>query len=380
MRGKSSGFTLVELLVVIAIIGILIALLLPAVQAAREAARRMQCSNNFKQWGVAMHVYHDASNSLPAAQSWCIRSNDDGSKSPTVGWSATFALFPYMELQARYSAVFARAPYVWEGNTIPEMRGAISTILCPSDGFASQPGLNEGSRTSIMSCHGDGGDANNYPQWRGTDDNPMRIEKVSGAWAHCDVSSRGLFSPLTWKPLSACVDGTSNTIAASETVTNPQTSNGFRGIKGGVYTVRPTSAVGCDQDSRDPADMRQLGPVPSDNYGWRGHWFGDGRPCNGQFGTVMAPNAPSCADGGDGAWALVAASSNHTGGVNVLRADGSVSFVSDSVQTNYNGNLERIERLGLSHEGNSGPSSGASPYGIWGAMGTPNGRESVSIP
>ena len=103
--GESSlgkkGFTLVELLVVIAIIGMLIALLLPAVQAAREAARRMQCSNHMKQWGLALHNHHDAHNKLPAGCSEFFYFV------PLVG--VTVHLLPYMEQQTVYDTLQAYA-------------------------------------------------------------------------------------------------------------------------------------------------------------------------------------------------------------------------------------------------------------------------------
>jgi len=365
---KIHGFTLVELLVVIAIIGILIALLLPAVQAAREAARRMQCSNNFKQWGVALHVYHDAYTAFPAAQGWC----KDGNRPSNMAyhWSTTFFLFPYMEQTARYEAIFNRAPMPWDGDSLREMRDPVSSILCPSDNVKST-GFMNGARTSIVSCHGDVGDGNNWPQ--GDPDGRIRQITSVGDWAHAMVHNRGMFAPYTWKGMGAISDGTSNTIAASETVNNPGVEN-YRGLKGGVYPVRPWSASTCNVDARDPNDRNQ---IRQGGWSYRGNWFGDGRPVNGQFGTVMPPNGPSCSDGNwDDRWALTAASSNHTGGVNVLRTDGSVGFVSDTIETNLTGQDNRTD----GREPNAGPQSGKSPYGIWGALGSINGGESVAMP
>ena len=361
--GNVRAFTLVELLVVIAIIGILIALLLPAVQAAREAARRMQCTNNFKQWGVALHVYHDANKACPASQSWVISTRtEDPQPANSSLWSATFKLFPGMEQAARYDAICQRSPDPWDGGSIPEMRGNISTLLCPSDGNSTQPGLNGGGRSSIMSCCGDGIDANQLSR-----------EQVGGG--HWVIETRGMFTSRHWKSLGYATDGTSNTIVASESVTNPQTSEGFKGIKGGVYPVRPWSASTCNVDARDPNNPGQLAE-PYSGWSWRGHWFGEGRPICGGFNTVMPPNGPSCSNGNwDDRWAIVAASSNHTGGVNTLRLDGSVDFVSETVQTNLTGMDNRTD----GNEPVAGPTSGKSPYGIWGAMGTPQGGESVSL-
>jgi len=367
--GNPSAFTLVELLVVIAIIGILIALLLPAVQAAREAARRMSCSNNFKQWGVALHVYHDAANSFPSAVSWCVRKNDDGTTTTAGNWSATFALFPYMEQSARYSILFPLA--IHSHHEHEAIRGTIPTIICPSDGPAKEPSLhNQGAGSSIVVCHGDGIDANWSPR---TKDNDPKPEYIHDPFK---VNERGLFVGATWKSMGHISDGTSNTIAASETVKNP-TGHRFLGIKGGVYPVRPWSASDCNIKARDPENPGQM-PAHS-GRSWRGNWFGDGRPIGGQFGTVMPPNGPSCSNGeGDenNQWAILAASSKHTGGVNALRADGSVTFVSDTVETNLTAMDNRTDNL----EPVQGPNSGRSPYGIWGAMGTPSGGESASIP
>jgi prepilin-type N-terminal cleavage/methylation domain-containing protein len=120
------GFTLVELLVVIAIIGILIALLLPAVQAAREAARRTQCKNHLKQIGLAVHLYHDANRMLPAG--W-IADAPDG----VPGWGWAVAVLPYMEENNLYTSGLRRELPIIDPANDPARRHVLSGFLCPSD-------------------------------------------------------------------------------------------------------------------------------------------------------------------------------------------------------------------------------------------------------
>jgi prepilin-type N-terminal cleavage/methylation domain-containing protein len=134
LRSKSrrSGFTLVELLVVIAIIGVLIALLLPAVQAAREAARRMQCTNNMKQYLIGVHNYHDTNNSLPACRCQ-IPLNDN------YVCSINFVLFPFMEQQAAYEttiygySTFTPIPSI--ANSPAMNNVSFKGFCCPSDAY-----------------------------------------------------------------------------------------------------------------------------------------------------------------------------------------------------------------------------------------------------
>ncbi|MGL6193864.1 MAG: DUF1559 domain-containing protein, partial [Thermoguttaceae bacterium] len=193
------GFTLVELLVVIAIIGILIALLLPAVQAAREAARRMQCSNNLKQLSLALHTYHDAYNAFPAKRSAKLRGNFYTGGIPEgqgedSDWSAQLHLFPFIEQMARYEQIASDGPAYPRDRTTTIFNGKMSAFRCPSDG----------SGEDYMS--------NNY------------MVCLSDIIWDCEVynsaifNGRSMFTNKKWKGMSAASDGTSNTIAMSEAV------------------------------------------------------------------------------------------------------------------------------------------------------------------
>ena len=134
IQNPKSGFTLVELLVVIAIIGILIALLLPAVQSAREAARRMQCSNNLKQLGLALHNYHTAHAILPFATPF---DNNSGSR-PWAGGTWVAMLLPFMEQQALYDSFdFTRSMYD-EANA-DAVQVVVPGMICPSDPAGGDP-------------------------------------------------------------------------------------------------------------------------------------------------------------------------------------------------------------------------------------------------
>jgi prepilin-type N-terminal cleavage/methylation domain-containing protein len=145
---ESRGFTLVELLVVIAIIGILIALLLPAVQAAREAARRSQCTNNLKQIGLALHNYHDTFKSLPSG---CVSKVVNGTTSNTAwGWPAL--ILPQLEQQPLYDAIKPGHQSLWatvgDPALKPLMQQPISALLCPSD---TAPKLNDDRKINGVS-------------------------------------------------------------------------------------------------------------------------------------------------------------------------------------------------------------------------------------
>jgi prepilin-type processing-associated H-X9-DG protein len=361
----------VELLVVIAIIGILIALLLPAVQAAREAARRMQCSNNLKQLGLGCHNYHDTMKVFPS------RMTGPGTSEGRLSWF--YAVLPYVELGALYQQIntagtsnaangttnYQIIPVPWDGNYLP-WRTVISPFLCPSDG--AKDTVAGGIANSSYSCNN--GDLT-YHHARNQQATLNGVKRILG---------RGLFVPLLHIGMESVTDGTSNTFLASESVIF---DGNLYARKGGIAlnrNVQVGTAAAC-WAAIDPADQKQiLGPVY--NVGGRnfcGVRWPDGLPMSTGFYTILPPNAPTCFDNSAVDGYLVgitrSASSWHTGGVNCAFADGAVTFVSETVDSGVMSDPSPYVNPGTDWN----PSSNASPYGVWGAYGTIACAESKSL-
>ncbi|MBA2117620.1 DUF1559 domain-containing protein [Bremerella alba] len=314
---KRNGFTLVELLVVIAIIGILIALLLPAVQQAREAARRMQCTNQLKQWILATHNYHDTFTKFPT--SW-----QDG----TNQWSAQARLLPYMEQRALESAIDYNVNYTEyhvggshenqgkvNGIVLPSVR--IDTLLCPSE-------VKDTRRF-------DGSDAYHYP---------LNYALNMGVWYVYNGSNggEGAFVPSKYLRMADMVDGTSNTMALAE-------------VKAYTHYDRDTATYGTAEINSFPDIGSYIESTVTTSTRNSGHteWV-DGKTHQTGFTAFFPPNTdfdigagqPLPADftnnredrsglSSNPTLAAVTARSYHPGVVNVAFMDGSVSRVTDTV-------------------------------------------------
>ncbi|MDR0327860.1 MAG: DUF1559 domain-containing protein [Planctomycetaceae bacterium] len=405
---NKSAFTLVELLVVIAIIGMLIGLLLPAVQSAREAARRMQCSNNMKQWGIAAQLFHDANQHLPSQWSY-------GSNVVHDRLGVNFQLLPFFEEQSRYDAlnsalpertsdaVDSRVPAPWEPS-VEEIRTTPVMLLCPSSpnnkqlvhrGSASTstafnpygensefyPADHRGARTNIIICIGDGSaridTANDSPT--------TAVAKVPGPGynlvpnnrypsQHGNFAHRSLFFWYKRAEFSGIKDGLSNTIIISEAVSGDWNDEKIRGSAAAYAGFDVTSDwrhdVGMCMNLRKGDTYAYDGSTVMVHENPRcGNWL-DAMPVYSAFQTIMPPNAPSCVKyRREGVQVGVfSATSYHMGGVNGAMADGSVRFIPDSIDCN-----------GVPNRVPAGDyNKGASYYGVWGAMGTPNSGESAS--
>jgi hypothetical protein len=338
--------------VVIAIIGILIALLLPAVQAAREAARRMQCSNHMKQWTLSIHNFHDANNRLP------LQRNKRKSSDTRDHWGVNYALLPFMEQQSFFETINSNTadigPWQLDASIKP-----IATFLCPSDDAASR---NSGTANyvrqpgNIVICLADGINTLN---------NNTQIGGQNG-----DLSGRLLFYWHLERSFGFCTDGLSNTIVISESIVSEQI--GSRKIKGGVATTTTLDKGGWIWDPNICKNLGSNGELTGtvSTANWRCGRMLDGRVVYTHFHTILPPNAPTCIyNSSETAHGFYTAQSNHSGGVNTGRLDGSVSFVADSVDT---GGLPSDVKQGKALVG-------PSRFGVWGAMGTPNGGESTSL-
>ncbi|WP_168565363.1 DUF1559 domain-containing protein [Crateriforma spongiae] len=386
MRTKRAGFTLVELLVVIAIIGVLVGLLLPAVQSAREAARRMSCSNNAKQIGLALHNYHSAFKQFPAeragttgfrgyAGQGIVGGNNQSNR---CRLSMLVGLLPFLEQQPLWDTISnpvatqfngnaapngaypAMGPVPWTGQYTP-WRTMVSPFNCPSD---SGPAVTTGT-TNYAACVGD-------------------VVDHLGSRNPAKEVMRGLFMVATHRKFRDIVDGTANTIAMAE-ITN---SLGDRGVSGGgmydpTFNARTEPHL-CAQ-TIDPLRPKFYAPGIlllgySGSLGkWgnagRGNRWSDGGGNFTMVNTILPPNSPSCsAGGGDAAAGIWSAGSYHPGGCHVVMGDGSVHFVSEAIDAG-DPTVPTVTRPNQ----NGSPAGIASPYGVWGGLGTVNGREQVSI-
>ena len=307
VRTRCAAFTLVELLVVIAIIGVLVALLLPAVQAAREAARRTQCMNNLKQIGVALHNYHSAKAQFPPG--W-IR---NGAYGASWGWG-TF-LLPYIEQNPAFVALDPYRATLDEAALDPQrleiLQTPISTYRCPSDSeHILHPG-NANLQPWIVGRIQDQEIAMaNYVAVYGPGDlaerNPTPDAHHNGAAANAiDNFGKGPFSKNSTTRVADITDGTSNTFAVGE--------RAFHAPRHEYVDVAEyMAAFWCGLGHGNQANWHSEGP----------HWV------LGHTFTFLHNSV--------NASALQGFSSRHPGGTQFLMCDGSVRFISEDIDaTNF---------------------------------------------
>ena len=296
-----AGFTLIELLVVIAIIGVLIALLLPAVQAAREAARRAQCVNNLKQIGLALHNYHDTNKVFPLARAG--------------NFSAHARMLPYLEQRPLFDSLnFSGTWNVGASGFDPNLtvRGTtVAAFLCPSDAQGALPpgyaGNNYRSSEGSNIVHGYGAS------------DPGKVNTTL-------PPPNGLFFSSEVHGMEEALDGTSNTALFSEHVRGD--------FNQGVATERSdTFRPGTYPASQDEAvrlchafDWKDLAFQGVSDVG--APWLYGYHSTTSYF-HVSGPNTRSCMF--PPSRISTTANSSHPGGVNVLLGDGSVRFLKDGV-------------------------------------------------
>ncbi len=406
-KSASGGFTLVELLVVIAIIGVMVGLLLPAVQAAREAARRMSCSNNFKQIGLALHNYHAAYNAIPihgtgsgmgpaapASNAWW----EDSDLTSQGELSALVGLMPFMEQQALWEQI--SSPLVarvdkqmiapgglptspWsamgpspEDQQYPPWMTDVSSLRCPSDPGKGAP---TSGRTNYGLCLGDSIDTITHHGYLND-----RLQPRPGWDAEqYRAADRGFFGVKRSGNFKDILDGLANTIAMGEIATDI----GDRDIRtvvsrtnGESWGANPPSGVPgnpslCKQNNQiDPLAPRfwktNAPPDLITGQHTRGGIWAHYEYATTVVNTILPPNREICGAGWQDAMGIAPPASRHQGGAHVLLGDGAIRFVTDSVEAG-NSNSPCITQQYLAGK--------KSPYGLWGALGSRGGKETDSV-
>jgi prepilin-type processing-associated H-X9-DG protein len=336
---------LVELLVVIAIIGVLIALLLPAVQAAREAARRMACTNKLKQIVLAAHNYNDVHNALPALRAGTPR-NKPGNVLDRL--NIRFALLPFLEQTAFHDQGNEATTHCADGAAGSVWRTTIDAYLCPSDGGDVNPSGAVGAANYYFFIS----DRIHYPY-------------TSGSFTSYSMCS-GVFASMYWTQLAAIADGTSNTMGMSEGVRAAE-PRGFGSCVTATSFAMPADVTPLfNRSTKQYVSTTGLTAAPLRGYrAWDGVLL---------FTAVMAAAPPNSvlvatSSAHTSGQFLLSPTSFHSGGVNVAMMDGSIRFISDTINV---GN-QSAGYWGYPNYTNP------SPYGVWGGLVTKAGSESVSF-
>jgi prepilin-type N-terminal cleavage/methylation domain-containing protein/prepilin-type processing-associated H-X9-DG protein len=294
-RCSRVAFTLVELLVVIAIIGTLVAILLPAIQAARESARRSSCSNNLKQLAIGLHGHHDAKNSFPSA--W--------TDSKRASWMVY--LLPYVEGNATFAAInwsniiFAVTPRA-------VIEAPLPMTACPSD-FVGPTRKPRGVYTNYSGSFGTG-----------------RMEQNNNrSFGNISPTGDGIFFEKSAMRIKDITDGTSKTMLLGETLVSPAVSTTF--TFGAGYEPR-----GCVWDSESGGALFSARVEPNSGGA-------DVIPyCQASPSDAYWQQKTPCTSTTGSPGRHIAARSLHGGGVQVAMADGAVVFIVDSVQSWQAGN------------------------------------------
>ena len=374
---RVAGFTLVELLVVIAIIGTLVGLLLPAVQSARESARRSTCSNNLKQWGLALHSYHDARQSLPYYSGGDVSTyigtlppynmpsigaslSTGGTYAGIGSWSGFVPLLKYTENQSVALKIQPSDTPWAAGSGASWVKFQPPELLCPSD-FPPE-NLQSGSREA----------QNNYMFSVGDQTGNLHYDWAACPAAGCTTKGvvRGLFGMNSAIRFKSITDGLSKTIMMSEGVrarASGTASGEYPGTNdwAGNTAANPTNPSACYQSfSGGQYTAGVFSP-------WRSTcgsaYFG--RAAHVCFNTILRPNGPVCVDSGGTQNGVIPPRSRHSGGVQTVFADGAVQFINENIDNN---NAESLTSVMPAE-------NAASPCGVWGALGSRAGGEAKQL-
>lgn len=319
MLAKRLGFTLVELLVVIAIIGVLVALLLPAVQAAREAARRMQCANNFKQLGLGVHLYADNHNTIPF-----------GSLN-NAGVTGRFGCNPEWPYLLHYLLPLIEQKQYYDLLPWNDRR----TSVCPwmADGFTAFPAALHGKRINTFLCPSDVqfGGLNGIKPASVPTGPILAVSNYLGVFSGLNDGETtfepkermGAFRMNTGRRFAEFSDGLSNSIIMVEYIRG-YTNDG----RGYIYTNRASSQYIQATNTPNSSNPENL----LDHF----RWCGATGP-----GSQPDKNLP-CIKDGNSDRNFASARSRHSGGVQVVLADGAVRFASNSIDLNTWRNLHWI--------------------------------------